>query len=97
MKNPTLPYTPHPSVLAGDFNSHHVNWGYDANNENGEVLSEWFETENMQLIFSGKHRYTFRSGRWNRGYNPDLCIVSKDNNRVALQAQRSVFNNFPKS
>lgn len=94
---PTLPPVQHPSVVAGDFNSHHTSWGYDENDENGKVLSEWIETENMQLIFNGKDRHTFHSGRWNRGYNPDLCIVSKDHNGVSLQAQRSVLNNFPKS
>jgi len=51
----------------------------------------------MQLIFSGKDRLTFHSGRFNREYNPDLCIVSKNYNGVSLQAQRSVLNNFPKS
>jgi len=51
----------------------------------------------MQLIFSGKDRHTLHSGRWNRGYNPDLCIVSKNHNGVSLQAQQSVLNNFPKS
>ncbi|VVC38069.1 Hypothetical protein CINCED_3A000355 [Cinara cedri] len=51
----------------------------------------------MQLIFSGKDRYTFHSERWKRGYNPDLCIVSKDHNGVSLHAQRSVLNNFRKS
>lgn len=89
------PSSPTPlSILAGDFNSYHTSWGYDENDENGEVLSEWIETENMQLIFSGK--INFHSGRWNRGYNPDLCIVSKDHNGVSLQVQRSILNNFPK-
>lgn len=49
----------------------------------------------MQLIFGGK--YTFHSERWNRGYDPDLYIVSiDDNNGETLQAHRSVLNNFPK-
>jgi len=51
---PTLPPVQHPSVFAGDFNSHHTSWGYDENDENGDFLSEWIETENVQLIFSGK-------------------------------------------
>jgi len=94
---PTLPSSQHPTVLAGDFNSHHTTWRYDENNENGEVLKPSFENENLQLIFSEKDRHTFHSGRWNRGYNPDLCIVSKNHNGVSLQAHRSVLNNFPKS
>jgi len=93
---PTLPAVQHPSVFADDFNSHHTSWGYHENDKNGEVLSEWIETEDMQLIFSGKDRHTFHSGRWNRRYNPDLCIVSKDHNGVSLQVQRSVLNNFPR-
>jgi len=50
----------------------------------------------MHLIFSGKYRHTFHSGGWNRGYDPDLYIVSNDNNGVTLQAHQSVLNNFPK-
>lgn len=51
----------------------------------------------MHLVFDAKDRKTFHSGRWNRGYNPDLCIVSKDKNHTALQDHRIVINNFLRS
>lgn len=37
MADPILPHTPHLSVLKGDLNSHHVNWEYEANDENGDM------------------------------------------------------------
>jgi len=94
---PPLPTTSHPSVLIGDFNIRHINWGYESIDENGAILSDWIESENMQLVFNAKDRKTFHSGRWNRGYYPDLCIVSKDKNHIALQAHRTVLNNFPRN
>jgi len=51
------------------------------------------DSENMKLIII-KDRKLFHSGRWNRGYNPDLCIFSKNKNRFAY---RTVLNNFPRS
>lgn len=36
------------------FNSNHVIGDNMPNGINGEVLSEWIETESMRLIFSGK-------------------------------------------
>lgn len=77
--NPVLPATVHPSLLASDFNSHHTNWGYYANDKNGEKLSDWLDTEDLQLIFNDKDRCTFHSGRWNYGYNPDLCSHKRQN------------------
>lgn len=51
---------------------------------NGAILSDWLESENMQLVFYAKDRETFHLGRSNQGYNPDLCIVSKDTYHIAL-------------
>lgn len=51
----------------------------------------------MKLVFNAKYKKTFHSGRRIRGYNPDLCTVSKDTNHIALQAHRTVLNNFPRS
>lgn len=94
---PPLPVMPHQSIYIGDFNSHHTSWGYDINDNNGEILYNWMDSENMQLVFNAKDRKTFHSGRWDRGYNPDLCIVSKNKNQIAIPAYRTVLNNFPRS
>ncbi|KAF0767890.1 Uncharacterized protein FWK35_00004245 [Aphis craccivora] len=51
----------------------------------------------MQLVFNEKDRKTFHSGRWNRHYNPDLCIVSKNKNRIAIPSYSTVLNNFSRS
>ena len=93
---PPLPVMPHQSIYIGDFNSHHTSWGYDMNDNNGEILYNWMDSENIQLVFNAKDRKTFHSGRWDRGYNPDLCIVSKNKNRIAIPAYRTVLNNKPK-
>jgi len=87
----------HQSIYIGDFNSHHTNWGYEMNDNNGKILYKWMDSENLQLLFNAKDRKTFHSGRWNRGYNFDLCIVSKNKNRIAIPAYRFVLNNIPRS
>jgi len=60
--NPTLPTTKHPTIYAGDFNSHHTNWGYATNDQNGDKLHEWIESEDMHLVFYAKDRPTVHSG-----------------------------------
>lgn len=39
----------------------------------------------LQLIFSGKDKRTFKSRRWPRGYNPDLCFVTNPNTFSRIQ------------
>ena len=36
-----LPEFPHPCFFAGNFNCHHVGWGYDDNSLDGECLAGW--------------------------------------------------------
>ncbi|KAL4083147.1 hypothetical protein QTP88_028477 [Uroleucon formosanum] len=87
----------HPTIVIGDFNSHHVNWKYSSNNINGEMLVSWAETNNAHLVFDSKSKGTFKSGRWNREYNPDLCFVSVTTNNLPMAASRTVMNDFPNS
>jgi len=96
MDHPTL-VMPHQSIYIGDFNSQHTNWGYEIINNNSEILYNWMDSENMHLLSNAKGRITFHSDRWNRSYNPDVCIVSKNKNLIAIQAYRTVLNNFPRS
>lgn len=88
---------PHPSIYVGDFNSHHENWKYEQNDQNGESLMSWSEETNTHLIFDAKERGTFRSAAWRRDYNPDLCFVTKNKNNQPLAVSREVLSDFPHS
>lgn len=61
--NPALTAIVHPLPVTGDFNSHPTKWGYNANDKNGELLCEWIDTDDLQLIFYAKDRSIFHSGR----------------------------------
>jgi len=65
------PVLPQPAVLVGDFNSHHLDWGYQEADLNGESLQEW--TLNSDYA---KQSGTFHSARWQRDYSPDLYWIS---------------------
>jgi hypothetical protein len=95
--NSTLPSVLHPTVIIGDFNSHHNLWGYDNNDLNGESIFEWMDREDVSLLFDAKDNGTFWSGRWQKDYNPDLCFVTRDVFRRPLYANRKVLNDFPRS
>lgn len=63
-------------VVISDFNSHSPNWSYGNINEDGQKVEEWAEGENLTLIHDPKLPTFLNSGRWERGYNPDLIFVS---------------------
>ena len=56
-----LPILQHPSVYVGDFNSHHTQWKYRDNDDNGEALVDWAEENNMYLVFDAKDKDSFYS------------------------------------
>lgn len=31
----------HPAIYVGDLNSHNTAWGYEKNDENGDLLNDW--------------------------------------------------------
>lgn len=62
--------------VLGDFNSHSVTWGYQSNDENGELVEEWAEQNSLTLIHDPKLPHSFQSKIWKKGYNPDLIFVS---------------------
>lgn len=86
-----------PSVYIGDFNSHHTVWGYSEDDNNGELLCTWAERNQLHLLFDAKERGTFRSARWRRDYNPDLCFVSSNERNEPITASRKVLKSFPHS
>lgn len=88
---------PHPTVYAGDFNSHHNTWKYRATDENGERLADWADSHSLSLIFDAKDRATFRSAAWNTETNPDLCFVSENAQNRPIPITRKVLEDFPHS
>jgi len=55
----TLPVLPHPSLLVGDFNSHHPDWGYQVPDEDGKMLQDWASGNHFHIIHDSKQRGTF--------------------------------------
>lgn len=88
---------PHPAVYIGDFNSHHRDWGYSTNDENGESIANWASINELHLVHDLKAKGTFFSRVHRRDYNPDLCFVSTDEEGSPLCVTRKVLSAFPNS
>ena len=67
-------------VIIGDFNSHSSTWGYATTNTVGELVEDWAENQRLSMIHDPKLPSSFNSGRWRRGYNPDIIFAT---NRIA--------------
>ena len=91
-----LPVLPHPTVLVGDFNSHHPDWGYQESDPDGDQLENWASCNDFHLIHDSKQRGTFHSARWQRDYSPDLCWISTVGGHPQ-PASCSVLDDFPHS
>lgn len=91
-----FPLLPHPSVLVGDFNSHHPDWGYQDSNPDGDQLQNWASYNDFHLIHDSKQRGTFRSARWQHDFSPDLCWISAVGGHPQ-PASCTVLNDFPHS
>lgn len=81
-------------IVVGDFNSHSTAWGYKENDENGDLVESWAETWQLTLIHDPKLPFSFNSGRWRRGYNPDLIFVS---NPLKQQTVKRVEKHIPRT
>jgi hypothetical protein len=81
-------------IVAGDFNSHSPTWRYSETDKNGEMVQEWAKNELLDLSHDPKLPYSFNSGRWKRGYNPDLIFVSSN---ISQQCLKDVCTPIPKT
>ena len=45
------------NVVIGDFNSHGVEWGYRSTDENGRLVEQWSETNQLSLVHDAKHPF----------------------------------------
>jgi len=84
-------------MYIGEFNSHNSDWGYDQNDDNGEVLQEWIALHNLELNYNAKDMGTFRSARWRKDYTPDLSITSRNTLDGPTIATRLILGDFPHS
>lgn len=41
-------------------------------------MEKWAEDSELSLIYNSKLLYSFNSGRWKKGYNPDIIFMSNN-------------------
>ena len=81
-------------MIIGDFNSHSSTLGYATTNTDGELVEDWAENQRLSLIHDPKLPSSFNSGRWRRGYNPDIIFAT---NRIAGCCNKIVMEPVPRS
>lgn len=87
----------HPTLYVGDYNSHHQEWGYEANDENGETLHDHIINNDLYLMYDPKGKGTYRSAKWKKDYSPNLCIISRKSLNEVPKANKTVIDHFPHS
>lgn len=90
-----MPTISHRIVYMGGFNSQYTSWGYANNYMDSEVVTNWAEANKVHLLYDANDNKTFHSSKWQREYNPDLCVVSKDRLNRPFPSNRTVLNKFP--
>jgi Endonuclease-reverse transcriptase len=95
--NNMLKLFPHPAIYVGDFNSHNQQWGYDHNDADGSLLSNWMTLNKLHLIYHPKDKGTFRSARWRKDCTPDLAMVTLASASDDILCTRDIVDSFPRS
>jgi hypothetical protein len=78
LKNPPLKLFDYLAVYRGDFNSHNSDWGFDQNDNNGELLQEWIALHGLEFIYNAKDMGTIRSANWHKDYTSYLSTISRN-------------------
>ena len=81
-------------VIIGYFNSHSSTLGYATTNIDGELVDDWAENQRLSLIHDHNLPSSFNSGRWRRGYNPDISFAT---NGIAGCCNNIVMEPVPRS
>ena len=66
-------------------------WNGDTD-ENGRLVEQWSETNQLSLVHGAKQPKSFNSKRWQQGYNPDFVSYS-----IAHLAEKDVMDAIPKT
>lgn len=56
------------------------------------MLEEWITCQDLHLIQDLKGK-----ARWKAGYNPDLTLITLDDDGIPFLADRTVIGDFPNS
>ena len=84
-------------VVIEDFNSHCINWGYNQSTLDEDAVEAWEEASQLSLVHKAKLPKSFISGRWKRGYNPDIAFVSHSIASLASLSKKLVLEPLPRS
>ena len=63
------------TIYMGDLNSHHTDFRYIHNDENGNQIHDWILLNQYHLILNLKDPKTYHAHNTS-GTNPDLCILN---------------------
>ena len=81
-------------IFNGDFNSHNIQWGYNSTNQDGNVVEQWSNSNQLSLVHEAKHPPSFNSARWKAGYNPDIAFV---NQTIGSLSKKGVLDPIPRT
>ena len=65
-----------PCLYAGDFNCHHIDWGYNNNSTDNECFSCRASIITFVLPYNAEFAASFYSGCWNTGTKADLVFAN---------------------
>ena len=57
-------------------------------------MEDWAVDQNLMLVHDSKLPFSFNSGRWHKGYNPELVFVT---DRISKMSVKDIGDPIPKS